>query len=583
MKPTLMRTLCTLALAAAILLPALPAAAAPRMLDDLEVTADAKSRSDSPGSLVTYILTVKNNTGASDTYNITFASDWAVTTNPSTAITVEGGSEKLVYVYVTIPDNAGTGDSNQTTVTIASGAAFATIELITKAKGPTQNRPIITIQSYAANVGTVQANQEFDLQVTLRNEGSEHASNLLVSFQSSDFYMLDTGGVVAMSSLVAHNSSDVEQPMKAVSDLADKEAAAVTVSISYTGPDGAAYSESFSLSVPLKPTVYATVKPTVTGTPVPRPQVVVRAYRASIEPLQPGTIFDLELEIENLGNAEAQGVTLVVGGSINTGGGSETPVVGGIGGGSGDLTNFAPVGTSNLFYVGDIAAGQQIRGTQQLIVNVNTQPGAYPLKLSFIYTDSRGNRLQDDQAITLMVYSLPQIEISFYRDPGMLLPGQPNILPLQVTNLGRKTTVLGNMKVTADAAMVNNGVTLVGALDAGGYYTLDAEVIPDQAGPLDLTVAIGYTDDFNNPRTIEQVLTLDVMDVPTPELFPGEQDGEFTNLPPQETFWDKVARFLKGLIGLDSGIQQPQPEVPFEGGDGGGGGGGGEVQVIPAG
>ncbi len=67
------------------------------------------------------------------------------------------------------------------------------------------------------------------------------------------------------------------------------------------------------------------------------------------------------------------------------------------------------------------------------------------------------------------------------------MPASRALLPLQVVNLGRKGAVLGNMRVTAEGAELSNNTILVGALDIGGYYTLDTTVIPDQPGPLELT------------------------------------------------------------------------------------------------
>ena len=49
-----------------------------------------------------------------------------------------------------------------------------------------------------------------------------------------------------------------------------------------------------------------------------------------------------------------------------------------------------------------------------------------------------------------------------------------------------------------------NDVLLVGALEPGGYYTLDTEITPMQEGPLELVITINYTDDFNQPRLVTQ-------------------------------------------------------------------------------
>jgi hypothetical protein len=133
--------------------------------------------------------------------------------------------------------------------------------------------------------------------------------------------------------------------------------------------------------------------------------------------------------------------------------------------------------------------------------------------------------------------------------------------------------VLGNMKVTAEGAEFSNNVILVGNLDVGMYFTLDATMIPSVAGPLDLLVTIDYTDDFNQSQVISQTLTVDVQEMLLPE--PGMEGGEgtpiTTELPP-ETLWQKVLRFFKGLLGLGSdravpetGTEVPAESVPVEG------------------
>jgi hypothetical protein len=124
------------------------------------------------------------------------------------------------------------------------------------------------------------------------------------------------------------------------------------------------------------------------------------------------------------------------------------------------------------------------------------------------------------------------------------------------------------MKVTSPVAAITNNALWWGRLDPGGYYTLDAEVIPSQEGPLTVDVTINYTDDFNQPREITQTLTLEVM--PEPVFTPDPMmEGGMGLEPAPETFWSKVGRFLKGLLGLDSSPPKPEvapgfEEMPFE-------------------
>ncbi|MEA4906692.1 MAG: hypothetical protein VB089_03675 [Anaerolineaceae bacterium] len=440
-------------------------------------------------------------------------------------------------------------------------------------------RPLVVMQSYGTGTDAIQPGQQFDLSVELVNNGAVGATNLIATFESTDFFPRDTGGVQAVSGLATGGNVHLTQPMTASTSLSGN-VAPVTVSLSYSDASGGTYTSSFTLTINLKNAYggYGAAAPTRTPTTMPRPQLVVSAYQSDVDPLQPGSVFNLSLEVRNLGTADARAVTMVLGGGAGDDNiGSGTPSPGGLSGSSGDLANFAPLGSSNLFYLGDVVTGAVIEASQRLIVNVSTEPGAYTLKLSFVYTDAQGGRHVDDQVITLLVYSLPHVEVNFYRDPGVFYVGQPNQVPLQVTNLGRSNTVLGNLKMTAPNAEVSNNVSLVGALDPGGYFTLDAMVIPSQAGPLELEVLINYTDDFNQARSITQTLSVDVQDAP--EMGMGGMPGEVGPAgggqlpvdmlpePATETVWQKVLRALKGLVGLDSGAEQPQAplmEMPTE-------------------
>jgi hypothetical protein len=136
------------------------------------------------------------------------------------------------------------------------------------------------------------------------------------------------------------------------------------------------------------------------------------------------------------------------------------------------------------------------------------------------------------------------------------------MLPIQIVNTGKRFAVLGDVTITTSGGMVENGTSLVGSLDAGGYFTLDAALTPDQPGPLTLDITIDYVDDFNQARTLSRTLDVEVMEAfvdPSmdPSLNPGGggesvDGGEFPPTVVEETFWQKTWRFILGLFGLDS-------------------------------
>jgi uncharacterized repeat protein (TIGR01451 family) len=440
-------------------------------------------------------------------------------------------------------------------------------------------RPILTVYSYGASSAQLRSNENIDFEMTLQNLGQAAATNVVVTFVAGDLIPRSTGGVLALGTITAGGTNRFFQPFT-TGDLSGS-VATLEAQVSYTDIYGGTYSETFKLTFPVAPRPGGGVAPTPTPTPTPqpliRPQLVIDSYSVDVQPLLPGATFTLALQVNNRGTADADGVTMIVGGGSVSDGGDGTPSPGGISGGSGEFTNFAPVGSSNVQLLGDLAAGASLQAAQALVVNVSTNPGAYPFKISFTYVDGNGRRYVDDQVITLLVYTPVQVDLSFYRDPNPIFAGQPAALPIQVINLGKSGVVFGNMEVTTEGGQVQNNIILVGRLESGGYFTMDATLIPDQPGPLALTVQLSYSDDFNQPQVLTRTLEVEVLEAPIIE--PDTGNGGMPEPMPetQETFLQKVWRFIRGLLGLDSGVQTPteyeypQEEVPIDEGSSEGG------------
>ncbi len=485
-----------------------------------------------------------------------------------TAVLPVGVPAATYNVIVTLPDTSTASLPGALTITLpASPTATAT-----SVPSGTYERPLIVVLSYSTSAGTIYPGQEFDLYVTIYNSGQHYARNIVASFTPDLLMPRKTGGVISVGEIAPGNRQEFTQPLTASWDLWGQTTASINMSVNYTDAEGVAYVERFTFTFPITPpkagvpSATPTVTPTLTPPPFLRPQLVITNYTTSVSPLQPGVQFTLNLQVENVGNDIAKRITMIVGGGSGSSA-SATLEPGGISGASGEFTNFAPIGSSNIQSLGDLPAGQMIAASQPLIVNTSTLPGAYPMRISFTYLNEKGNVINDEQVITLLVYIVPNVDVSFYTDPNPIMVGQPNLLPIQVVNLGKRSVVLGNMEITGEGAEFSNNVILVGTLDVGMYFTLDATMIPSLPGSLALLVTIDYTDDFSQSQVITQTLTVDVQDMLMPE--PGMEGGEGINLPPEqppETFWQKVLRFFKGLLGLGSDLSAPDTgmEVPVE-------------------
>jgi hypothetical protein len=439
------------------------------------------------------------------------------------------------------------------------------------------HRPLILIESYSTSVDTITPGSDFDLYITLKNAGEQRAENITITFTAGDLIPRTTGGVLYVSGIDPNGKFDHRQPLTASAALIGGGISSLVANVTYNDEDGVQYSGSFNLAFHINYPSYAPAAPTKTPTPltVYRPQLTITGYTTDVDPLQPGIPFSLNLKMRNLGNADAKNVTMIMGGgSGSAGSNSGTPSPGGVSGSSGEFTNFAPLKSSNIQFLGDVARGQETSIDQSLITNVSTNPGVYSVKFSFTYVDERGTSFTDDQVITLLVYQNPLVEVSFYREAGPFFVGQPGALPIQIVNQSRKATVLGNMKASvASGGTITNDTTLVGAMDPGGYFTLDANLIPEKPGPLTVDITVSYTDDFNQPKTIQRTLQIDVQDgsgAPDtsgqmPGGVPSGKPGVMVNpggvdAAPPETFSEKLVRAFKGLIGLDSG--RPQNTTP---------------------
>lgn len=539
-----------------------------------QITVDPKQASGSgvPGSVITYELTVTNNSTESVQLSVSAvsASGWPAPVIVPASFQLDGGKSRSVIINLPIPSEAADGQNDITTIYFKNdlGATKATAQLTTRVSSPElEGRPLVVVNSYAPTT-TVYAGKEFSLVVGFRNKGDLAARNIAIAFAGTEFYPTTGGGVQTIGNLSKGETKSVTQNFIIGDSLAWSGITSLTTTVTYTDDNGKEYSESYTLSIVITPpnvTNVATATPVVPLTP----QLMVVGYKTDVDPLQPGSMFNLKLDVKNMGMADAKTVTVVLGGGVSPNNEAGTPS-GGLSGSGGDLANFAPMGSSNLIYIGDIASGATVSVSQRLVVNVSTAPGAYTFKMSFVYDDSSGNRMVDDQVITMLVYSLPQIEVSFYRDPGVFSAGMDNTLPLQVTNLGNSTSILGNMTVTSESGMVMNNISLVGALEPGGYFTLDAMLNPAQEGSSNIKVSINYTDDFNQPRVFEQVLPIEIQ--PAMEIEPtlSPEEGGMTpegGLPGEqapETFWQKILRFFKGLFGLGSDVKTVPTDIPID-------------------
>jgi len=472
------------------------------------------------------------------------------------------GGRTLVNSSVTVSYMNENGTSYEQTFTLAFAAASIQPSS-TAAPLPTAfGRPFVSVQNYETGIGLVEPGQAFTLNFVITNSGQLPAQNVAVTFEGNDFFPIQTTGVFNATSLPPGAHLPITQPMVVNKELGNKSIVSTIIHITYNDQSGNSYENKFTLTFPTI-NVTPTYTPTITPTPKIRPQLLIFAYTSDTETLRPGDQFSLELHISNLGRMNANNVYLIIGGSGESSSNTQnTPQAEEGTSITSDLSKFAPVNSANRLFLGNIPVQKAVKVKQKFIVNVNTDAGAHPLPFSFAYTDDEGRSIVESQSITLLVYSPLKLDIALVQPIPTLVAGEAASLSIQITNIGKKSVLLGAVEFVCEDADIENNSGIIGNLDSGGFFSADVKITPKKPGIQKLTTRIHYIDDFGKPRTIKKDLALNIQAPPTPPPI----DESMFQQQEQGNFWDQVLLFLRRLFGLEPALPQeltPPPEKPL--------------------
>ncbi len=421
---------------------------------------------------------------------------------------------------------------------------------------PSYERPLINMTSSTYDPSKAYVGGKFVLTTIFKNSGQKTAYNIVLTFTSNDLQSQGNGGVQVIPTLDPDQDATMVQTFLIKSSMSTYQTS-VGVALEYKDADGKSYTQTFSSAVSVYwltlNTSTPTITPSPTATPYIRPQVVVTSYLTDVEALRPGATFNLVLRLENLGVFAARNVSVTIG-SSSSGGTTTTS------------TNFLPVGSSNVRVIGNLDPKQVMELKQTFVVNSSTSPGVYPVTLDFTYRDPNNTAYSEQQIISLLVYLIPSIDVSFYTEVAAQSVGKKSSLPLQIVNLGSSSVLLGQVDVSAENATLANNSLFVGTLDAGSNFTMDVDFTPLKAGDLPIKIKVSYMDNFKNPQSITKSLTVNAsgtaagtpgatggtQGTPQPGSTPGAGTSGQTAAATGETWLQVVLRVVRGLIGFDS-------------------------------
>ncbi len=327
----------------------------------------------------------------------------------------------------------------------------------------------------------IKAGAEAGGKVMIENIGSEPVHELEVRLTSTSSQLVVLGGGKFTHGILDPDKIVTFNATLAVSRHAPIGVYTVTASASYEDADGRNYMETFALAVSVDSVLVA-----------PQTTIIMRGYSTTPETIHPGSVVDLQVELECLG-AKAYDVKAMLALDPLTGVSALTPSLVSLGG-------MEPGGRSVVGY--------------RLIFDGGLVSGQYPAALTLTYLDIDGVPKSLSERITVRVSGIIRFSL-INLDPVVAEVGG-------ITEFEADLLLIGTESVRFVAIELAEGDIFSKTAESGEYI---GAVDPDSPIPFDLKfevdkgaspgeyatgIKVAYTDDLNqeHEQTVELPVTV---------------------------------------------------------------------------
>ena len=443
--------------------------------------------------------------------------DSAVLNNGAIRAVIMPGLKKKSYSLEIIrPDGSSLVVNNAIKITDPKPTPTAT-----QSSGRTlvYGRPQVLIDSVQVSDDAISPGDPFTITLQLINRGDYTATNVRVSLVSAIAVPVQ-GSSLRVVDLIAENQTvTLELPLALTQD-APAGFHSLALSLEYGDYVGRTFTSEQSVGI------------NVSDTAAGQPLVLLDAYSTDPTPLSPGDAFTLSITLSNVGESDAEQLLITYGGQNGAG-----------------LQPFAILDAGNVKYIPRLAAGDTMEIESRFILDGAAESGVYNLPVSLSFDSPLQAPVNTTHIINLLVSRRPQLQVNFYQplEPGLI--GEPIELPIELVNIGRSAVNVSTAEISGEGMEIQTGSTFVGMLDGGTAVTLDAVVVPQTSGTLEVLVTAHYLDDFNQPQTFESVLTIEVTE---PEVEESDSGGADPQNEQEMSLWQRILRVIRGLLGLGS-------------------------------
>jgi len=240
-----------------------------------------------------------------------------------------------------------------------------------------------------------------------------------------------------------------------------------------------------------------------------RPLLVIDHYETRPVKVEPGRHFTLNLRIKNAGERRARQVMLTL--SSNS---AAAPATSGTSGSNrkpvqsqslSPTADFTTLETSNIKYIGDIAARQE-KSVSFNLAAANIA-GSKVADLTFNLSYADGNRdYTSRQSMGITILRRPDIIVDQIKYPRKIAAGKRFKLSAEVINAGNFTVNGIRVKFISRGLKTKKVFQFIGPLESGDSDIFETGAKANADGKLSGKIVVGYRDDFNQLRkTVKKI------------------------------------------------------------------------------
>ena len=405
------------------------------------------------------------------------------------------------------------------------------------ASGDDGKRAVLEITSIARPTGLFGVGQDVVISATIKNLGENTAKNIKVAADPEANLVPRTANIQMINQLAPGESRTLSFTFAATA-MADSRNHNIGFTVDYeTGveaADGGQMTDSFmqyvgvSISNPEKDKENDEDDESTNKS---QPKIIVSNYVVDPLIVMAGKEFDLDLTYMNTHRIKSVHNIKVSASVIGT----ETE--------KGNV--FTPVGSSNTFYIDEIAPKGETTQHLRMYTVPDAQPKNYILTVRFEYEDAEGNTLMATEEVGINVQQVTNLEIGDIYLPSEVGLNQSQYVYFTLQNRGAVNLRNLKIKMEGEGIDAQNSEIIYGNFAAGAYEQYDGSFFPIAEGQQEVRVVISYDNDMMEPVERVETYKINVVNYNMDGDMSGEWGGGWDDGYPVE---EEETGFVAGVI-----------------------------------